>query len=228
LKALNATVAHTNFLVNEGCSGTLVDATHVLTAAHCIVDQYQMVKKDVINEDGTVEKKDVRVAKIGTVSQMFYKGPSVVQKNSYVYKIAAADRKNDLALLKLETEMDQPAANIACTAPIVGEKIWAVGNSFAVLYSTVTNGIVSSLHRSYRDLHLQGDLGDSTDDGDHGLVQHSATIAPGNSGGALYNDNGSLVGVNVRGAIGGFSFAVPLDDVSKFLTDNGVAKDCRD
>jgi S1-C subfamily serine protease len=71
-------------------------------------------------------------------------------------------------------------------------------------------------------LQIAGELGDATDDGEHGLVQHTAVIAPGNSGGALYNADGHFVGVNVRGMPGGFGFAVPLSDVRAFLKKNDV------
>lgn len=222
---LNQLIDNTNFLINSGCSGTLIDTreNHILTAAHCILSQYETVEREKI-EDGVVKKEKVKVAKPGTVSQIFYKGPLEVQKNSYIFKIIASDRNIDLALLKVETKLpSESAAPIACSGVIRTEPVYAVGNSFGVLYSTVTKGIVSSLSRSYRDLQIT-DLSEPSDAGENGLVQHSATIAPGNSGGALYNEQGELVGVNVRGMVGGFAFAVPLDDVKKFLANHKLER----
>jgi hypothetical protein len=222
--AMNRQIDQTNFLVNRGCSGTLIDNNRnlILTAAHCILDQYETVEKDKVDADGRVIKEKIRIVRPGTVSQEYFAGPAIVQTNSYVYKIVDTDRALDLALLKVQTKLPATqAAIIACNDPIRGDTVYAVGNSYAVLYSTVTKGIVSSIERSYRDLNLSGQLGDLTDNGEHGLVQHSAPIAPGNSGGSLYNESGEFIGVNVRGtAAGGFSFSVPLSDVKAFLKNN--------
>jgi hypothetical protein len=219
-KEMNRQIDGTNFLVNDGCSGTLLKDNHILTAAHCIIGQYRTVEKEVIKDDGTVKKEKFRIVEPGTISQNTYAGPAIIQTNKYVYKIVKTDRSTDLALLQSQTTLSAKPAELACSDIVRGDRVFAVGNSFAVLYSTITDGMVSSVNRSYRDLGLVGDLGDTTDDGEHGLVQHSAPIAGGNSGGALYNVNGKLVGVNVRGRPGGFSFAVPLDDVKKFLGEN--------
>lgn len=221
-----------NFLVNRGCSGTLIsqDRSLVLTAYHCIETQFETVEKERVAMDGTVTKTKVRIAKPGTVSRLFFKGPAETQRDVYIYKIKAVDSQLDIAVLEIQTKLNLEPVKIACTSPSVLDTVYAVGNSYAVLYSTVTKGIVSSVQRSYRDLGLIGDLGDLTDTGEHGFIQHSAVIAGGNSGGALYNDNAELVGVNVRGAATGFSFAVPLEDLHKFFQIHdmeGLVKDCK-
>lgn len=216
-------IEQTNFLVNNGCSGTLIEAAkgYVLTADHCIRDQYETVEHEKIDANGKVTKEQIRIARPGTVSQLFFKGPAEVQRNSYVYKIVQSDAALDLALLQVQTKLPYPkGAPLACEDVALLDPVYAVGNSYAVLYATVTAGVVSSVTRSYRDLQIAGQLGDLTDTGEHGLIQHSAVIAGGNSGGALYNAAGELVGVNVRGAATGFSFAVPLSDIKKFLTDH--------
>lgn len=221
---MNKQIDQTNFLVNKGCSGTLIDLknNYILTANHCIKDQYETIEHDNIDDDGVVKKEKIRVAKPGTVSQIFFAGPNEVQRIVYVFKIELTDNDLDLALLKVQTKLHHKMfAKIACAEPARGRKVFAVGNSFGILYSTLTTGIVSGT-RSYRDLHIAGELGDLTDNGEHGLIQHSAQIAPGNSGGALYDNDGNLAGVNVRGAPGGFAFAVPLPDIKKFLRREGL------
>lgn len=224
--AMNARIDTTNFLVNRGCSGTLIDAKndYILTAHHCITTQYEMVEREKIQEDGTVKKEKVRVVRPGMVSQIFYKGPAESQRNSYVYKIIRSDAELDLALLKVQAKLPYAEApQFACNDLARLDKVYAVGNSYSVLYSSITEGIVSSVTRSYRDLGLVGDLADGTESGEAGLTQHSAVIAGGNSGGALYNAAGEFTGVNVRGAATGFSFAVPLVDVKRFLTREGLS-----
>jgi serine protease Do len=222
--AMNTMVDQTNFLVNQNCSGTLIgDAKYgyILTAHHCIMDTYRTVTKRDIQPDGTVKERKVQVSVPGTVSQIYSKGSSEVQRNSYIYKVVADDDKYDLALLHVETALpNHEGAPMSCKPLTRGDEVTAVGNAYVVLYSSVSKGTVASITRSYRDLGLIGDLGDATDDGNHGLVQHTALISGGNSGGALYNAKGEFVGVNVRGG-GGWSFAVPYSDVKTFLINNG-------
>lgn len=237
---MNKQIDQTNFLVNRGCSGTLIATrtsgldkeshSYVLTANHCIDDQYEVVEHDKIDSDGKVTKEKIRVARPGTVSQIFFSGPTEIQRNSYVFKIKLADSALDLALLEVQSKLNAEPVVIACDDLQRGDKVFAVGNSYGVLYSSLTTGIVSSLQRSYRDLRIAGELGDLTDLGEHGLVQHSAPIVGGNSGGALYDVNGKFAGVNVRGGATGFSFSVPLSDVKKFLRREAgeeLWKDCK-
>lgn len=220
---MNRQIDATNFSLDQDCSATLVAPNRLLTAAHCILltGHYQEVKRKKIGDDGKVTEETVRISVPGQAIQYKFKGSVLTETKSYVYHIEATDAALDLGLVSIPT-VDQETSPVSCDAPQRGDTVYAVGNSFGVLYSTLTKGIVSSTQRSYRDLKLGGDLGDTTDNGEHGLVQHSATIAPGNSGGALYNDKGFLIGVNVRGMPGGFSFAVPQQDVVKFLNDNGI------
>lgn len=225
IKTMNKQIDTTNVLVNDGCSGTVIAPNLILTAAHCIIDQYKVVEKEIINDDGTVKKEKFRIAVPGSVAVKTYDGPVIVQTTKYAYQIKKSDMALDLALLKTKAKMPDGKTTISCTEPERGSEVYAVGNPFGALYSSVTKGIVSSLSRSYLDLGIAGDLGDPTDSGEHGLVQHSAVIAGGSSGGALYNNDGELIGVNVRGArTGGVSLSVPLSDIHKFL--NGELETC--
>jgi S1-C subfamily serine protease len=215
--AMNEQIEQTNFLVNDNCSATLIDKDRgfLLTANHCIRSQFRVIEREKIGDDGVVKIEKVRVAKEGEVTQISFKGADEMQRTSYTFKIIASDRETDLALLQVRAKLaNRMAAKVACNDSQRGDPVYAVGNPFAVLYSSVTNGIVSSINRNYKMLGID-------DQGDHALVQSSAVIFGGNSGGALYNDKGELVGVNVRGTPG-ITFSVPISDVKDLLGREGL------
>lgn len=213
---MNRQIDQTNFLVNDNCSATLIDAKdgYLLTANHCIANQFETIEREKVSDDGTVTKEKVRIAKPGTVSQLFYSGPNEIQRTTYVFKIKQNDRVLDLALVQVRAKLpNRASAPIACTEPQRGETVYAVGNSLGVLYASVSKGIVANVHRDYRT------IGVDDDNGDGGLIQATTPIGGGNSGGALYNESGELVGVNVRGYqnVSPLALAVPLSDIKAFL-----------
>jgi S1-C subfamily serine protease len=213
--AMNIQIDQTNFLVNDNCSGTLIDAAngYILTANHCIQAQYQVVEREKIDDKGVVTKEKVRVAKVGTVSQLVFKGANEVRRTTYVFKIKASDLNLDLALLEVQTKLPNHwQASLAGEAPVRGDTVYVVGNPMGVLYSSVTKGIVSSVERNYPMIGV-------TDQADNGLVQISSGVIGGNSGGAAYNDSGQLIGVPVRASQMNeiLGLAVPLSDIKAFL-----------
>lgn len=139
-------------------------------------------------------------------------------KNTYKAKVIGVDKDSDLALIKIE-ESDLPSIQIANSDSVmVGEWVLAVGNPFN-LESTVTQGIVSAKGRS---LNMgNGQRGVSPIES---FIQTDAAVNPGNSGGALVNLNGELVGINTAiasptGAYAGYAFAVPSNIVRKVVED---------
>jgi len=102
-------------------------------------------------------------------------------------RVRASDERTDLALLEVEGE-ELPAARLAESLPEVGELAVAMGNPLG-FENTVTAGIVSGLHRSIPSGGQTPALID--------LIQTDAPISPGNSGGALVNGRGEVIGINV-------------------------------
>ena len=135
---------------------------------------------------------------------------------SFNGRIIGADPNTDLALIKIEAE-GLPVVQFGNSDDLkVGEWVLAVGNPFG-LTSTVTAGIVSAKARRISD-NMTNQMGIES------FIQTDAAVNPGNSGGALVNTNGELVGINTAifsetGNYAGYSFAIPSSIVSKVIAD---------
>ena len=133
-------------------------------------------------------------------------------KKSYPAKLIGTDSKMDIALLKITTEEKLPYSAFANSDSVkIGEWVLAVGNPYN-LTSTVTAGIVSAKARNL-------DTG-----GIQSFLQTDAAVNPGNSGGALVNTRGELIGINTMissptGSYTGYSFAIPSNITRKIIED---------
>lgn len=131
---------------------------------------------------------------------------------NYMAQVIGSDPKTDIALLKIDAEnLDYLPFGNSNNAKI-GEWVLAVGNPFN-LTSTVTAGIISAKSR---------DLG--MDSNVSSFIQTDAAVNPGNSGGALVNTRGELIGINTAitsqtGSYVGYSFAVPSNNARKIVED---------
>lgn len=131
---------------------------------------------------------------------------------SYKATLVGTDSKMDIALLKVDTKDKLPFATFGNSDDIkVGEWVLAVGNPYN-LTSTVTAGIVSAKARNL------------SKDGIQSFIQTDAAVNPGNSGGALVNTRGELIGINtmissMTGSYVGYSFAVPSNITRKIIED---------
>jgi len=132
-------------------------------------------------------------------------------------ELVATDPSTDVALLKVDMK-DLPAIRLGNSDSVrVGDWVMAVGNPFD-LASTVTAGIVSAKGRKI-DI-----LGENASTPIESFIQTDAAVNPGNSGGALVNLQGELIGINTAiatptGTFAGYSFAVPVNIVKKVITD---------
>ena len=131
---------------------------------------------------------------------------------SYKAKLVGTDSKMDIALLKIEADEKLPYTFFGDSDEIkVGEWVLAVGNPYN-LNSTVTAGIISAKARNL------------ANDGIQSFIQTDAAVNPGNSGGALVNTRGELIGINTMissptGSYTGYSFAVPSNITRKIIED---------
>jgi Do/DeqQ family serine protease len=137
-------------------------------------------------------------------------------KRSFNAKVIGTDPNTDIALIKIEADNLQPVAFGDSEKLKIGEWVLAVGNPFD-LTSTVTAGIVSAKGRSIM-------TGESDKDKIMSFIQTDAAVNRGNSGGALVNTQGELVGINTAiysqtGDFAGYSFAVPISIAGKVVND---------
>lgn len=135
-----------------------------------------------------------------------------VDGQEYEAKLTARDPVTDLAIVKINPRTPLPVINIGNSSDLMlGETVIAVGNAYGY-ENTVTQGIISQLHRAVQvsDAQFYEDL-----------IQTDASINPGNSGGPLLNIDGEMVGLNVavRAGAQGIGFAIPIDNVLRVVSN---------
>ena len=160
----------------------------------------------IISPDGYIVTNNHVIAKAQSLEV------TLNNNKSYNAEVIGADASSDIALLKIDVEEPLPylAFGDSDNAKI-GEWVLAVGNPFG-LTSTVTAGIVSAKARAISPGKNQS------------FIQTDAAVNPGNSGGALVNTNGDLIGINTAitsqtGSYVGYSFAVPSNIAKKVVDD---------
>lgn len=139
---------------------------------------------------------------------------SITLNDNKVYeaRLVGTDEKTDIALLKIDADEPLPSIQFGDSDTTkVGEWVLAVGNPFN-LTSTVTAGIISAKARDLSGRNSQS------------FLQTDAAVNPGNSGGALVNARGELIGINTAissqtGSYIGYSFAVPSNIARKVVED---------
>ncbi len=160
----------------------------------------------IISEDGYIVTNN-HVIKDATELEV-----TLNNKKVYKAKLIGTDAKMDIALLKIDTEEKLPYSTFADSDQVkVGEWVLAVGNPYN-LTSTVTAGIVSAKARNLDTNGIQS------------FLQTDAAVNPGNSGGALVNTRGELIGINTMissptGSYAGYSFAIPSNITRKIIED---------
>ncbi len=166
----------------------------------------------IVSDDGYIVTNNHVVANAAEVQVVLN------DNRSYIAKVIGADPTTDLALLKIEAEGLSFMAYGNSDIVKVGQWVLAVGNPFN-LTSTVTAGIISAKARNI------GILRDETNNLQvESFLQTDAVVNPGNSGGALIDVHGNLIGINSAiasptGSYAGYAFAIPVNLVKKVADD---------
>ena len=138
---------------------------------------------------------------------------NTIYGHSYSARIVGRDAKTDIAVIKVNTDDLTPAVLGDSDEMIVGEPVIAIGNP-AGLSSTVTDGIVSAVNRKIR----SDSTGFQMD-----CIQTNAAISPGNSGGALVNMYGQVIGITsskyVSSSYEGLGFAITINEARPIIED---------
>lgn len=228
------TTAPTNNFKNVGFNGEAVDFTSAAeNAVHTVVHVKNVSIRTISNpimEFFYGSRGGQQQEQIGTGSGVIISEDGYIVTNnhviqdaselevtlnnnkSYKAKVIGTDSKMDIALLKINADEKLPYSTFADSDQVkVGEWVLAVGNPYN-LTSTVTAGIVSAKARNLENNGLQS------------FIQTDAAVNPGNSGGALVNTRGELIGINTMissptGSYAGYSFAIPSNITRKIIED---------
>ncbi len=139
-------------------------------------------------------------------------------QETYDAEVIGYDESNDIAVLKIDAERLTPVTMGDSNTLRVGDTVLAIGNPLGELTFSLTRGIVSALSRN-----IQVDSGTSMN-----LIQTDCAINSGNSGGALFNTKGEVIGItNAKYSASGYSgeaeidnigFAIPINSVKRIVT----------
>jgi len=217
IKSMNEQIDKTNVIVSGICSGTVIDVKErlVLTAYHCTTDNLKDVqKREVDPKTGEIRTRTVQEREpmyIETWKRFDY---DVVSTERHTAEIVGVDQDSDVAILKVvdpnwKPEMAAPFASDGFEY-LRGLPVFAVGNPGILFDNSVTTGIISAPARREK-------FGEVLPKGVP-LFQHSAITIGGNSGGAVYNDKGELIGTCTGGLRGSaVSLSVPISFTKALL-----------
>jgi Do/DeqQ family serine protease len=163
----------------------------------------------LLSEDGYIVTNNHVVAQAEEIQV------TLNDKRSFTAKLVGTDPSTDIAVIKIEATSLPYVSFGNSDALRLGEWVLAVGNPLN-LTSTVTAGIVSAKARNINILSDSYKI--------ESFIQTDAAVNPGNSGGALVNTRGELMGINTAiasptGSFAGYSFAVPSSIAKKVVTD---------
>lgn len=199
------------YTVNSPYYGLSLQSSGKATGSGVIIsnDGYILTNNHIVNTSST--SSFYQVSDANKVTVKLYNDETI-----YDAKIIGTDATTDLAVIKIDKD-NLPAAELGNSDSIkVGEFSMAIGNPLG-MESTVTAGIISAVNRTI-----------NSDGKNYTVIQTDAAINAGNSGGALVNSKGQVIGINTLKLSGtgieGMGFAIPINstvDVYKELISNG-------
>lgn len=212
---MNSLPANTNADFTEAASKTVNAVVHVKNVATVRKSPFSSSTAQALQGagSGVIISPDGYIVTNNHVIQNASRLQVTLNNNkNYTAKLIGTDPKTDIALLKIDAkDLDYLPFGDSDNARI-GEWVLAVGNPFN-LTSTVTAGIISA---KSRDLGMDANVSS--------FIQTDAAVNPGNSGGALVNIQGELIGINTAitsqtGTYVGYAFAVPSNNARKIVED---------
>ena len=165
----------------------------------------------IISEDGYILTNYHVIDGYDTVTVATY------DDDTYEATVVGYDESNDIAVLKIDAEGLSPVTLGDSDSLRVGETVYAIGNPLGELTFSLTGGIVSALSRN-----IQTEAGNSMS-----LIQTDCAINSGNSGGALFNTHGEVIGItnakysassSQEAEIDNIGFAIPINSVKRIVS----------
>jgi len=192
-----------NSIFSQNTSTAMAEGSGVIISS----DGYILTNNHVINSSETNSNSFYSLGEATKITVSLYNDDT-----EYPAKIIGTDQQTDLAIIKID-KTDLTAAKLGDSDSIqVGEWCMAIGNPLGMA-SSVTAGTISALNRKITD----------EDGKNYTLIQTDAAINSGNSGGALVNTNGEVIGINTIKASGtgveGLGFAIPINSTKSITED---------
>lgn len=195
--------------VVEKTADSVVEITTEIVATSPFMQQYITSGAGsgvIIAENGYILTNNHVISDATSITVTLHNG------ESYPAALVGLDEDLDVALLKIEETGLTPAVIGTSSNLLVGQTIIVIGNPLGQLGGSVTHGIISALERNI-----------TIDGTTMTLMQIDAAVNPGNSGGALFDESGDLVGiVNAKSGgdnVEGIGFAIPIDNVMEIVDD---------
>ena len=192
-----------NTIFSQNSSTATAEGSGVIISS----DGYILTNNHVINSSSSSSSSFYSIGEATNLTVTLYN-----DSNEYKATIIGTDSQTDLAVIKID-KSDLSAATLGDSDAVqVGEWCMAIGNPLG-MNSSVTAGLVSALNRSITD----------SEGKTYNVIQTDAAINSGNSGGALVNSKGEVIGINTIKASGtgveGLGFAIPINSTKSIYSD---------